>query len=229
MGHPRFSVDAVIFDLDGTLIDTMDIYFRIMEVVFQRLDLPPVSREGIFAAVQDGRFSWDRVLPEEVKDRKDELITAGRNIIEDISPQMIRQNVKLIPGAGEILEEISAGGMRIGLVTSTPLKHLGEKLSPLKESGIDNLLEVIITTDDVPRRKPAADPLIECGKRLGTAPDRTVYVGDSCIDIRAGKRAGMRTIAVLTGMDDYESLKGENPDGIIDSVVGLRETIAFNG
>lgn len=224
----RFKVDAVIFDLDGTLIDSTHIYFRIVEVVFQRLGLPSISRGAVLAAVQDGSFVWERVLPNEVMDRKDELIIGARAIIEEIYPEMFRQEVKLIPGAGEILEEISTGGMKIGLVTSTPMRHLGEKLCPLKRSGLEDLLEVIITSDDVPKRKPAADPLIECGKRLGTTAEKSVYVGDSCIDIRAGKAAGMKTIGVLTGMDTYETLKRENPNAIIDSVVGLRETITFD-
>lgn len=61
--------------------------------------------------------------------------------------------------------------------------------------------------------------MIDCGKRLGVAMDKSVYMGDSRTDIRAGKAAGMKTIGVQTGMDDYESLKKENPDRIIDGVV----------
>lgn len=68
---------------------------------------------------------------------------------------MFRQNAKLIPGVIDILKEVSTGGMKIGLVTSTSMKHLEDKLHPLGKSGIENLFEVIITTDDVPRKMPA--------------------------------------------------------------------------
>jgi HAD superfamily hydrolase (TIGR01662 family) len=216
-------VDAVIFDLDGTIIDSADIYFRIIDIVFERLGLAPVSRDDVLDAVKTGDFDWDRVLPSEIKGRKDELMAEARGIIQGMAPQMFRESAKLIPGAADVLKEISARGIKVGLVTSTSMKHLGDKLYPLRESGIEDLFEVVITTDDVKKKKPAADPLIECGKRLGVTGEKSVYVGDSRTDIRAGKAAGMRTIGVLTGMNDYESLKAEDPDMIIESVVGLRD------
>ena len=73
----KLKVAAVIFDLDGTLIDSIDIYFRIVENTLQRLDLPPVSRSKILAAAESEDFKWERVLPPEVLNRK-ENITAAR-------------------------------------------------------------------------------------------------------------------------------------------------------
>jgi phosphoglycolate phosphatase len=58
-------------------------------------------------------------------------------------------------------------------------------------------------------------------------PDKCIYVGDTQIDIKAGKAAGMQTVSVQTGFDEHESLKKENPDAIIDSVRDLMAVIAF--
>jgi len=220
-----FICDAVIFDLDGTLIDSTEVYLRILNVAFGRLNLPLFSREDILDLLIEGNFDWDRLLPIDLKDRKEEIIQKSMEIIREIYPQMFREEVELIPGAADILRRISMEGMKIGLVTSTDAKSLAPKLYPLQASGIVDLLQVIITTDEVANRKPAAEPLIECGKRLSVHMERIVYVGDSRVDIRAGKAAGTMTIGVLTGVDDYESLKAEEPDTILDSVVGLRDIL----
>lgn len=220
-------VDAVIFDLDGTLIDSTAVYFRIIEFAFKRLGLPPVSENAIVDAGKDGEFNWSSLLPTEMLDQKNEIIARVLRVIYEVYPEIFETDVEIIQGADEILKEISAGKMKIGLVTSTSEHDLVYKLYPLKMAGVGELFEVIITTDDVRRRKPAADPLVECGKSLGITSNRCVYVGDTGADIRAGKAAGMKTIGVLTGFGDYESLMKENPDAVIKSVNDLWEMISF--
>jgi HAD superfamily hydrolase (TIGR01509 family) len=221
----KLQVDAVIFDLDGTLIDSIGIYFKIVDIVFERLNLPPVSREAILEAVKDGDFDWDCVLPDDVKDRKDEIISNAVEIISEIYPRMFGKDLELIPGADRVLKIISSDGLKIGLVTSTPQQGMVYKMQPLKKAGVDKFFEAIITTDDVQNKKPAAEPLDECVRRLQVDVNRSVYVGDTRVDIKAGKAAGMRTIGVLTGFDDLESLKKEKPDAIINSVMDLPEAI----
>jgi HAD superfamily hydrolase (TIGR01509 family) len=220
-------VDAVIFDMDGTLIDSIDIYFEIVEIALRRLELPQVSRTRILDAAEPGDFNWDLVLPDEVKNKKDEIIVAAWEIINEVAPQMFEENLELIRGADNILQNISSGMPKIGLVTSTQRQHLKIKMQPLKSAGVERLFDVIITSDDVPNRKPDPDPLIECAKRLDVNPNKCVYVGDTRTDMQAGKAAGMRTVGVLTGFDEYEILEKENPDAIIDSVQNLLEVIAI--
>ena len=224
----RLTVDAVIFDLDGTLIDSVDFYCKVLNLALKRLGLPAVSRERISKAVVDGIFDWDRVLPVPMKAPKNELVAKLVGVISEIYPRMFRTEVKMIEGAGGILREIARSGMKIGLVTSTPRRLLEEKLRPLRGSGSGVLFDVIITTDDVVRKKPAADPLLECGRRLGVNMDRTVYVGDARTDLKAARTAGMKSVGVLTGIDDYRGLMSENPYAVIESVVGLRNVINSN-
>jgi 2-phosphoglycolate phosphatase len=221
-------VDAVIFDLDGTLIDSIKIYFKIVDVVFERLNLPPVSRDTIVEAVKDGDFDWDCVLPDDVKDRKDEIISDAVKIILEIYPRMFGKDLKLIHGVERVLKTICCDGLRIGLVTSTPQQGMVHKMQPLKKAGVDKLFEAIITTDDVKNKKPAAEPLVECLKRLQVDASRSVYVGDTRVDIKAGKAAGMKTIGVLTGFDDRTALGEEKPDAIIQSVKDLPDVLTFS-
>jgi len=131
----------------------------------------------------------------------------------------------MIPGVTETLKQIAARGMKIGLVTLTHLKYLDDKLYPLKNAGVADLIDSIICIEDAPRVKPAPDSLIECAKRMNVSAGKSVYIGDSDIDIKAGQAAGMKTVGVLTGMDNYETLQKEGPDVIVDSVADLLKII----
>ena len=222
----KLKVSAVIFDLDGTLIDSIDIYFAIVEEALERLNLPAVSRSQILAAAESEDFKWELVLPQEVLNRKERIIDDAWTVINEIAPQMFADNLYLIQGAERIVENMASNGLKIGLVTSTQRKYLAIKMQPLKDAGVDHLFEAIITTDDVSKRKPAPDPLVTCAQQLDIKPDNCAYVGDTTTDIKAGKAAGMRTVGVLTGFDDYESLNRENPDAIIDSIQMLGSVIA---
>ena len=221
----KLSVNAVIFDMDGTLIDSIDIYFKIVEIALERLKMPQVSREKILEAAENGDFDWEVVLPDEVHPKKDEIIGQAWDIINEIAPQMFADDLELIHGADHILESVSKSALKIGMVTSTQREYLKTKMEPLKHAGVDKVFEVIITSDDIENRKPDPDPLIECARRLDVNPDKCVYVGDTRTDIKAGKAAGMKTIGVLTGFDDYDMLVNEGPDAIIDSIRNLLDVM----
>jgi len=223
----KLTVDAVMFDLDGTLIDTMPIYYEIIDIVFAELEVPAVSRKTLQEAMDDGEFDWNSVLPENMKSRKVELSEKARGIIDEIAPPMFRKQAKLIPGTDVIFREIASMGVKIGLVTSTPAKQMAVKMIPLSNAGLVHLLEVIVTADDVRHKKPSAEPLVQCSEKLGIPFKKCVYVGDTRVDIRAGKAAGMGTVGVLTGFDDYDALKNETPDAIINSIVQLCETLVI--
>ncbi len=81
----KLTVDAVMFDLDGTLIDSVPIYYEIIDIVFTELGVPKVSRKALLEAMDDGEFDWARVLPENMKSRKVELAEKARGIIDEIA------------------------------------------------------------------------------------------------------------------------------------------------
>lgn len=222
----KLKVKGIIFDLDGTLIDSIDIYFTIVEKVLERLNMPSVSRASILAAAESENFNWDLVLPEELTKRKTEIIDQAWEIVDEIAPPLFEKNVKLMPGADRILKRMASDGLKVGLVTSTRRSYLKIKMQPLKTAGVAELFEAIITSDDTQKRKPAADPLIACAQKLRLDPYKCAYVGDTHTDMQAGRAAGMKTIGVLTGFDPLELLQKETPDAIIESIGHLMEVIA---
>lgn len=215
----------MLFDLDGTLIDSAPIYYQIIDIVFDRLGVPPASRETLQEAMDDGDFDWEVVLPASMKSRKEELMAEARVIIDDIAPSLFRKQVKLIPGTADVCQKIAAARLKMGLVTSTPRDYIAVKLAPLRMAGIEKMLQVIVTATDVDNKKPHAEPLIKGSQALGVAAEQCAYVGDTRVDIRAGNAAGMKTVGVLTGFDDFKSLQKEKPDAILDSIARLGETI----
>ena len=221
----KLIVEAIMFDLDGTIIDSVKIYYRIVQAVLDKLGLPGVSTAQIQKANQSGTFLWEKLFPASMFGNHPQLKDEAWAIARQIAPEMFNGQVQLLPGVKEILQLTAAKGFKIAVVTSTPRQNMPAKLKPLAEAGIIHLLQEILTADDTARKKPAADPLLECSKRLATKTERCVYVGDTQIDIRAGKAAETGTIGVLTGFDNHEMLEKENPDAIINSLANLPEVI----
>ena len=221
----KISVEAIMLDLDGTIIDSVEIYYRIVQKVLEQLHLPGVSVEQIHRADRNGNFHWEMLFPPGMVEDRAGVTEKAWTIARRISPGMFKGRVKLLPGAARVLKKISAAGFKLAVVTATPRQNMASKLEPLAASGTLNLLQEIITADDTVKRKPAADPLLECCRRLAVEAEKCVYVGDTQMDIRAGKAAGTGTIGVLTGFDSYEALAKEKPDAIIKSLADLDEVI----
>lgn len=89
------------------------------------------------------------------------------------------------------------------------------------------LFQVVMDADDVEKKKPHAEPLLTCSRQLGVSSHRCAYVGDTRVDIMAGKAAEMKSVAVLTGFDAYDTLRMETPDAIIDNIGQLPEVLSL--
>jgi HAD superfamily hydrolase (TIGR01509 family) len=222
-----FSLKAVIFDLDGTLIDTIPFYFSTVDAVMERLQMPPVSREAIAEAAKDGKFEWGRILPYATEKHLEEWTARATAIVREIAPALFRDKIAIFAGVDSLLKAIARQGVKMGIATSTPRIHLDSKVLVLKKAGLDGLFHTVIAADDVLLNKPAPDPLLACAAKMGVVAADCLYIGDMRLDIRAGRAAGMTTVGVLTGFDDYPSLESENPHLIVESVTALGKRLVF--
>jgi len=220
----NLNVNAVIFDLDGTIIDSVPFYYRVMASTLEIVGLPPAPKSLVAEFMTEGLIALEKMIPEEMKDFKESLIEKCITVGREISRDVFRHEVRLIHGVRPLFLLLANNKIRIGIVTSTEKRNIGKKLGPLARNDLMNYLGAVIAIEDSPRRKPAPDPLIECARRLSVEPETCIYVGDSHVDMQAGKAAGMMTVGVLTGLDDYEKLKAEHPTMILNSVDELKRS-----
>jgi HAD superfamily hydrolase (TIGR01509 family) len=214
-------IGSMIFDLDGTLIDSVPAYFGLTEAILARIGLPPAPKQAITKVMVEGMAAVEEMIPSEMMHRKNELIETfiveGRKELR----HLFLNEIEPIPGIEELFGAISNRKTPIGLVSSTHRRFMDLKLSPLKRIGLSEYIQVNIAIEDAPQKKPAPDPLIVCARQLGVPTHRCIYVGDNRIDIQAGNAAGMMTIGVLTGLDDRETLEREGPTMIVDSLAEI--------
>lgn len=194
---------GVLFDLDGTVLDTApDIQYVINEIRGEQ-GLSPVPIEHVRPHVSGGsglllNLLHDALPPE--SDRK-ALQTALLNRYQ----QHDCQYIVFFPGMEELLHQLHEQKISWGIVTNRT-KALTEKL--LARHPILNRANCIVCADTTPHPKPHPAPLLHACTILNLAPPSTVYIGDDSIDIIAGKAAGIRTLLMLFGYaDPVEALK----------------------
>lgn len=216
-------IKGVIFDLDGTLIDSLETYTQALNQGIQRFNLAPVSKEEL-ASLLNRAVPLEQIIqqlfPTQFKDREERL-----DCIKEIvkAYQKLEQNVSLKPGAAQVLSSLKEMGLKVGIVTGRTTS--GErKWLELRRLHIDQFIDVVITGADA-ERKPAPEGIIKCAQELGLSAEDCVFVGDAQSDIITGKAAGVMTIAISTGVAQEGALSQESPDAIVDSLAELLSRI----
>ncbi len=215
-------LQAVMFDLDGTLIDSIPVYLEITAAMLERVGLPRAPRKAVAAMLKEGLSGFHHLIPIEMSHRKDELMEACFRAGKEVATRLYPDLVPLMPGVVDLFHRLDRMGVRIGIVSSSQKEYIERKLYPLKEAGIASLVGSVVVIEDTSEMKPSPEPVAACVGRLGVDGPRSLFVGDTDVDIMAGKRAGTLTAGVLTGVDDYETLLAQRPDMIIP---GVRELI----
>ena len=181
---------AVIFDLDGTLVDSMWMWKEI-DIEFLShygYDCPPELQKEI----EGMSFSETAVYFKE-RFRLKESLEEIKDIWTEMSIDKYRHEVPLKPGAGEFLRHIDSLGIRAGIATSNGRKMVDAVMESL---GIRPYFQVVTTACEVAAGKPAPDIYLKVAKDLGAAPLECLVFEDVPAGILAGKRAGMRVCAV---------------------------------
>jgi len=168
-------------------------------------------------------------LPADILAGKGEIIQRGMKLARAVYPDIFRREVDFFEGVPELLAGISNLGIKIGIVTATPSDNMAEKDLLLEKNGVAQCIQTIVTNDDAPHPKPAPDTVLECCRRLSVLPQKSLFVGDTGVDIRAGKAAGTMTAGVLTGFDDRKTLHREAPDVILNQVMELEGMFVKKG
>ena len=208
---------AVLFDLDGTLIDTVDLILASYRHTVEVHNLGGVPDEvwlaslGIPLRVQFAQFASH---PGEVRDMIATYL--------DHNMQHHDALISEYPGVLEAVQELSVAGIRLALVTS---KMHGGLERGLSLGGFDGLFEILIGADDVDNPKPHPEPVLKALAGLGVAPADAVFVGDSPHDMASGRAAGVRTAAATWGPFANDELEPHEPDIWLESPSAIRDLI----
>lgn len=200
---------AILFDLDGTLIDTVELILASYRHTVEVHALEPVPDEvwleglGIPLRVQFRRFTTD---PAEIQ-ALIETYLAHNEIHHD---RLVAQ----YPGVLEGVRRLRAAGLKLAVVSS---KMHGGLERGLVSGGYDGLFEVLIGGDDVENPKPHPEPVLMALDRLGVDPRNAVFVGDSPHDMASGRAAGVRTAAATWGPFKRATLEVHAPDLWLES------------
>ncbi len=196
----------VLFDLDGTLLDTLPLIETSFRHAFGQLQIP----WGDGAVMKTIGIPLREACKQFGGDRWQELFDCYVNYQLSIHDA----RVKVFPGTMEALNEISPLVKGMGVVTS---KRRPVALRGMSVTGLDRYMRHLVALEDVQKAKPDPEPVLRGLERFGAPAEQAVFIGDSCFDILAGRQAGVVTVAVNWGIADPGELRDSNPDFMVDN------------
>ncbi|BCR35165.1 HAD-IA family hydrolase [Mariniplasma anaerobium] len=208
---------TILFDLDGTLIQTPTIILEAFKQTFEtHLKEVELSEKELSNFL--GQTLWQTFeFYTDDKDLVNEMIDHYRNV----SNMMIEEGLKAYPNAKKTILYLKNQGCKIGVVTSK-LKDVATY--HLKLTNLFEDVDLIVGYDDVKNHKPNPDPLLKAIELLNVKKEDTLYVGDHENDIKAAKKAGIESCAVTYSSRLHEMLL-EQPEYVIDNLDNLRDII----
>jgi pyrophosphatase PpaX len=197
-------IHTVLFDLDGTLIDSLRLILDSYHHTLEQHGLPARTDDEWLKGV-------GTPLTVQLSQWRDELGTIEA-MIATYREYNLRHHDRMVtvyPGVLEAVREIKAAGLQTGLVTS---KNRPGAVRGLSLVGLEALMDVLVCADEVNNPKPHPEPVEKAVSLLGADPGTTVYVGDSVHDMHSGRAAGVRTAAALWGPFSRAQLEEAKPD-----------------
>ncbi len=246
--QPRRPLACVLFDLDGTLVDTTDLIFESYRHTLESVlgysptdaellgqygrPLPDTMRELLVALARRGGVKGAPIEAAVETDRPAQSISAQTGVLvpdEEVVDRLVNVYrefnlrhhdafIRSFPYALETLAELRRRGYALGLVTSKG--RLTSERS-LRHYSLHRFLDTIITADDTARHKPDPEPVLRALANLGREPGESLFVGDSIHDIAAGQAAGTLTAAALWGPFPRDELQARRPDYLLASLTDL--------
>jgi len=204
-------VKGIILDLDGTIVDSTEAYVEAVKAAF--------------AAI--GQEKVDIRIATEIPRRLEQKLSIN-NIIKGIDVQKFLDaylnsyyrvtaiKTKPMPNVSETLKKLSQKA-KLALTTMRYVPR--EKvIKELEKFGLAKYFQIVVTALDTRHPKPSPEALIKCAKQLGIKISECAVVGDSIMDLRAGRNVGAKTVAVLSGIFTRGELEKENPDFILKNI-----------
>jgi len=211
MGNKKLKAKGVLLDLDGTIVDSKEAYIEAVKTAL--------------AAV--GKKFVDASIVTEIPKRLEQNLPIN-NVVKGIDVQKFLETylkayyqatttkTKPLPKISDTLKKLSEKA-KLALIT---MRHVPKEkvVEELERLGLAKYFQCVVTALETHEPKPSPEVLIKCAKQLGIQTCECVVVGDSVADIKAGKKAGAKTVAVLSGIFSHKELEREKPDLILKNV-----------
>lgn len=221
-------IQAVLLDLDGTLIDTLDEFEHALGHMLAELGLPGTDRHTIAVTIGKGSEHLvrtvlaralraaarphDEAAVQALFERAMQVYFAG---YDDAASQHM---AKVYPGVREGLQALAAKGLPMAIVTNKP----GRLARPLlAATGLDGWVQFLYSGDSFEKRKPDPYPLLQACARLGVPPAQTLMIGDSRNDALAAQAAGCPVVLLRYGFNHGEPIETVAADGYADSIAEI--------
>jgi HAD superfamily hydrolase (TIGR01509 family) len=184
----RLTIDAVIFDMDGVLLDSEPLHEEAMQSIL--VDCGVTTATGLLHVGMTTQDSF-RLLCGELGLPHDPAALDARYSARVIP--LLRERATPLPGVPEVPRALKARGVRLAVASSSRPEVIEATLAAL---GVQPLFEVVVSAVEVPHGKPAPDVFLEAARRLGVVPTACVVIEDSERGVQAARAAGMRCVAV---------------------------------
>lgn len=209
-------IKLVIFDLDGTLVDAYGAIVSSFNFVMRRLGLPAQSDRVIRRAVGWG----DENLLKPFVPAKD--LAKALTMYRRHHKEALRKETRFLPGAKQLLVSLKKSGYKLALASNRPTRFSNIILEHLK---VTKYFNYILCGDKLKEPKPAPDILLKIVKRLSVKKGNALYVGDMTVDAVTGKRAGIKTVAVLGGSSTKKEIAALKPYAVVKKVLQILDVI----
>ncbi|MGC1375361.1 MAG: HAD family hydrolase [Anaerolineales bacterium] len=216
-------IQALCFDVDGTLSDTDDQfvnkaagYLRPLRFLLPNRDAPRAARRLVMWGEAPGNLLIG--IPDRLGLDSTLAALADRFNRRHARPM---KHFLLVPGVKEMFEQIK-GCYPMAVVSA---RDEASTLMFLDEFGLRPYFDVVVTALTAPHTKPYPDPILYAAKAMGVRPESCLMIGDTTVDIRAGKAAGAQTLGVLCGFGEEAELRAKGVDQIIETTAKLAEVL----
>lgn len=220
--QPLDGKQLVLFDLDGTLVDSVPSLALAMDAMLRQLGREPAGEERarqwvgngapmLVARALSGDREVDPALDPELKQQALELFLQAY-------ADCAHEQAQLYPGVEKCLHEMQQRGLTLALVTNKPARFIEPLLQTL---GLQGHFELLLGGDSLSTKKPDPQPLHHCIDQLGSRPEATLMVGDSATDVQAARNAGVAVAAVSYGYSYPLPVSAAEPDWLVDCLTEL--------
>lgn len=221
----RLQVDAaiepelVLFDVDGTLVDSLPAYIEVGRLAAQAHGYSLSDQFVRDTMNRNNDAFWELVVAEHETDR-DKIIASLRAEAKRHWPRLVESMVRPFASVDACIDALRRSSIKTGVVTASG----GSSMAALSERTRERF-DVVVTRHDVTAQKPAPDGILKAVEQLAADPARTVYVGDSIVDVQAALAAGVDCVAVNTGAGHAEDLAAAGPRRLISRLDALNDII----